>query len=108
MGFNEVTAFGQAFSENTEVFGESFTYSGISLTGVFNQVEIEYAFGEFSMKKITGLMLVTSKPQWTAAGLTPADRGVVTYESVSYQIDKIDGINTTSEPAYTLTLKKLT
>lgn len=108
MGFNEVAAFGQAFSENTEVFGESFTYSGTSLIGVFNQVEIEYAFGEFSTKKITGLMLVTSKPQWAAAGLTPADRGVVTYGSVTYQIEKIDGINTAAEPAFTLTLKKLT
>ena len=108
MGFNEVAVFGQTFSENTQVFGESFTYSGASLIGVFNQVEIEYAFGEFSTKKITGLMLVTSKPQWTTAGVTPTDRGVITYGSITYQIEKIDGINTAAEPAFTLTLKKLT
>lgn len=108
MGFNEVTAAAQDFSESTELFGESFTYSGTSLVGVFNQVEIEYQFGEFSTKKVTGLLCVTSKAQWTAASLTPADRGVVTYGSNTYQIEKIDGLNTAAEPSYALTLKKLT
>lgn len=108
MGFNEVTAAGQAFTEGTSVFGESFTYSGTTLYGVFNQVEIEYQFDEFSTKKLTGLMCVTSKPQWTAASLTPADRGQLTYGGIIYQIEKIDGLDTAAEPAYGLTLKKLT
>ncbi len=108
MGFNEVTAAGQDFSENSEVFGESFTYGGASLVGVFNQVEIEYQFGEFSTKKLTGLICITSKPQWVAASVVPADRGVLTYGGITYQIEKIDGLNTGAEPAYGLTLKKLT
>lgn len=108
MGFNEVTAAGQEFSESTELFGEAFTYSNVALVGVFNQVEIEYQLGEFSTKKLTGLICVSSKPQWTAANIAPADRGVVTYGSNTYQIEKIDGLNTAAEPAYGLTLKKLT
>lgn len=113
MGFNEQTAAGQEFSENSEVFGESFTYTAPNggattsgLVGVFNQVEIEYQFDEFSTKKITLLTVVTSKPQWAA--VVPADRGIVTYDSVTYQIEKIDGITTPAEPAYTLSCKKLT
>ena len=108
MGFSDVVAAGQTFSEATEVFGEAFTYSATSLVGVFNQVEIEYQFGEFSTKKVTGLTCVTSKAQWTAASITPADRGVVTYGSIAYAIEKIDGLNTAAEQAYTLTLKRLT
>lgn len=115
MGFNEVTAAGQSFSEDTELFGESFTYTApnggataAAMVGVFNQVEIEYQFDEFSTKKLTGLMCVTSKPQWVTAAVTPADRGIITYGAITYQIEKIDGLNTAAEPAYGLTLKKLT
>lgn len=108
MGFNEVTAAAQSFSEGTALFGEAFTYANVSLVGVFNQVEIEYQLAEFSTKKVTGLRCVTGKPQWTAASIAPADRGVVTYGSVPYQIEKIDGSGTTAEPAYDLLLKKLT
>lgn len=113
MGFNEVTAAGQAFSENTDVFGESFTYTAPNggattsgLVGVFNQVEIEYQFDEFSTKKLTAMYCVTSKPQWGA--VVPGDRGIITYDSITYQIEKIDGSNTPAEPAFGLTLKKLT
>ena len=115
MGFNDVTAAGQAFSEGTDIFGESFSYTGPSggattpgLVGVFNQVEIEYQFDEFSTKKLTGLICVTSKPQWSTASISPADRGVINYGSVAYQIEKIDGLSSPGEPAFTLTLKKLT
>jgi hypothetical protein len=108
MTFNEATAAGQAFSESLDVFGEPFTYANTALVGVFNQVEIEYQFGEFSTKKITGLMCVTSKPQWAAANIAPADRGVLNYGGINYQIEKIDGTDTAAEPAYGLTLKKLT
>lgn len=113
MGFNEVTAAGQDFSENPDVFGESFTYTAPgggsttgTLVGVFNQVEIEYQLDEFSFKKMTALLVVSSKPQWGA--VVPDDRGIITYGGIGYQIEKIDGTNTAAEPAYGLTLKKLT
>ncbi len=108
MGFSNVVAAGQNFSEDSEVFGEAFTYSSASLVGVFNQVEIEYQFNEYSTRKITGLICVTSKAQWVAASVAPADRGVVTYGSIAYAIKKIDGLNTAAEAAYTLTLERLT
>jgi len=113
MGFNEVTAAGQDFSEGTEIFGESFTYTAPNggattsgLVGVFNQVEIEYQFDDFSTKKMTALICVSSKPQW--ASVVPANRGKVTYGNIGYQIEKIDGADTAAEPAYQLTLKRLT
>jgi hypothetical protein len=113
MGFNEQTAAGQEFSENPEVFGESFTYTAPNggsttsgLIGVFNQVEIEYSFSDFSTKKMTMLTVVSSKPQW--GSVVPADRGIVTYGDITYQAEKIDGTNTAAEPAYTLSCKKLT
>ena len=113
MGFNDVTAAGQEFSEGSEVFGESFTYTAPNggattsgLVGVFNQVEIEYQFDDFSVKKLTSLICVTSKTQWGA--VSPADRGIITYDSITCQIEKIDGLTTPAEPAYTFTCKKLT
>ena len=113
MGFNEVTAAGQAFSEGTSIFGESFTYTAPNggattsgLIGVFNQVEIEYQFSEFSTDKKTGLICVSSKTQWGA--VVPGDRGTITYNSITYQIEKVDGSNTPAEPAFTLTCKKIT
>lgn len=108
MGFYDVAAAGQNFAENTDIFGEAFTYSNASLVGVFNQVEIEYQFGDFSTRKETALICVTSKAQWTTANVTPANRGVVTYGGIGYSIEKIDGMSTGAEPAYTLTLKRLT
>lgn len=113
MGFNEVTASVQDFSENTELFGEFFAYTAPNggsttsgLVGVFNLVEIEYQFDEFSTKKMTALMCVASKPQW--GSVVPADRGIITYGAITYQIEKADGTDTAAEPAYGLTLKKLT
>lgn len=113
MGFNEVTAAGQDFSEGSEIFGESFSYQAPNngtttsgLVGVFNQVEIDYQFDDFSIKKMTALLVVSSKPQW--GSVVPEDRGTITYNSIGYQIEKIDGTNTPAEPAYGLTLKKLT
>lgn len=113
MGFNDITAAVQDFSENTSVFGESFTYTAPNggattsgLVGVLNQVEIEYQFDEFSTKKLTGLVVVSSKTQWGA--VVPGDRGIITYGSVTYQIEKVDGASTAAEPAFTLTCKKLT
>jgi hypothetical protein len=106
--FYDVAAAGQSFAESTEVFGEAFTYSNAALVGVFNQVELEYQFGDFSTRKETALVCVTSKAQWTSANVAPANRGVVTYGSIGYSIEKIDGSDTSAEPAFTLTLKRLT
>lgn len=108
MGFNEVAASAEDFSENPDMFGEAFTYANTSLVGVFNQVEIEYQFNEFSTKKVTAMVCVTSKPQWAAASLTPANGGEITYGAIAYQIVNIDGTNTAVEPAFTLTLQKNT
>lgn len=113
MGFFEVAQAGQNFSENTSIFGESFTYTAPNggattsgLIGVMNQVELEYQFDEFSTKKIAGLVVISSKTQWGA--VVPGDRGVITYGSVTYQIEKVDGTSTGGEPAFSLTCKKLT
>ena len=113
MGFNEVTASVQGFSESTQLFGESFSYTAPNggattsgLVGVFNEVEVEYNFNEFSTNKRTALMCVSSKTQW--GSVVPADRGIITYGSITYQVEKIDGANTAAEPCFGLTLKKIT
>lgn len=108
MGFNEVTAAGQDFSENSDIFGESFTYANVALVGVFNQVEMDFTFADFSVRKITALICISSKPQWAAANITPADRESITYGGIAYQIQQIAGANTAAEPAYELTLFKKT
>lgn len=108
MGFNEVTAAAQSFAEDSSVFGESFSYQNTALVGVFNQVELDYTLQDFSTRKITALVCVTSKPQWTTAGLVPTDRQLVTYGGITYPIQAIAGANTAAEPAFTLTLFKLT
>lgn len=108
MSFNEQTAAAQDFSENAELFGEVFTYQNTALVGVFNQVELDYRFSEFSVRQVTALVCVTSKPQWETAGLTPANRQVIVYGGTSYPIQKIDGVGTEAEPAFTLTCFQLT
>ena len=54
--FNDITAAVQDFSEGTELFGESFSYTAPNggattsgLVGVFNQVEIDYQFEDFEV-----------------------------------------------------------
>lgn len=106
MGFLETVTAGQLFSENA--FGEAFTYSNVALVGVFNEVDDLYTFNDPATRKTTSLVCVSSKAQWTAANVAPANRGVVTYGGVTYQIEEIAGANTGGEPAFTLTLKKLT
>ena len=105
MGFNEQASAAQDFSETTSVFGEAFTYSGIPLIGVFNEVQLTYTFSDFSTKKIAALQLVTSKAQWVAAGLTPANGNEITYGGVVYQIQDIAGADTAAECAYTITFQ---
>lgn len=106
MGFNDITKAGQEFAETT--FGESFTYGGATLTGVFDWVQVQYEFEEAGTRAQTVLVCVSEKTQWTTAGVSPANRGELTYGGIVYQIDQIDGANTSGDPAFTLTLRKLT
>lgn len=97
---------------NEDVMGESFTYTtpaGVTtsgLTGVFNQAAAQFSMEDFSMRRVTDLVLVSSKTQWGA--VVPANRGRITYGSVAYTIEGIDGVSTSGEPCYTLNLKRLT
>lgn len=110
MGFNDITRLGQQFSEGA--FGESFSYTSPSgtttsgLTGVFNQVEVEYQFDEQSTRAVTQLICVASKTQWGAT--VPANRGTITYGGIGYIIERVNGTNSSGEPAFELTCKKLT
>lgn len=106
MGFNDITLAGQVFSETQ--FGESFTYSNTTMTGVFDWVQRAYELEEVGTRLLTVLVCVSSKTQWTTANIAPANRGTVTYGGIAYQIEDIAGANTAGDPAYTLTLKKLT
>lgn len=108
MSFNDVTAAGQAFSENADIFGEAFTYDGASFVGVIDQVVREFTLADFSTRLRTVLTIVTSKPQWTAAGKIPRNRGAVTYAGKQYLIEAIAGDDTPAEPAFTLTCFKQT
>lgn len=106
MGFNDITKAGQQFSETA--FGESFTYGAATLTGVFDWVSTAFNFEEAGTRVIKVLVCVSERTQWTAAGVAPANRGVLTYGGITYQIDQIDGADTAGDPAFTLTLRKLT
>lgn len=107
MGFNEINNAAQQWNE--DVMGDSFTYdSSYSFTGVFAQVEVEYQFDEFSTRMLTAETISTQKAQWTAAGVTPAQKKIVTFGGVDYSVFKIDGLNSPSEPSYTLYVKRLT
>jgi hypothetical protein len=108
MGFFEVASAGQNFAENSGMMGEAFTYQNTSLVGVFNQVSLDYQHADFSMRKITGLVCVSSKWRWEDAGLVPADRQQVVYGGIGYEIQQIAGSNSAGEPCYELTLIKLT
>jgi len=102
--FANVVAAGQDFAENTNFFGESFTYGGATLVGVFSQVEVEYEHSDFSIRRKLALVCVSSKTQWTTAGVSPGNRGTLTYNSIDYTIEGINGADTPGEPAFTLTL----
>ena len=106
MGFNDIAKAGQQFSETT--FGESFTYGGATLTGVFDWVQVAYEIEEVGTRAQTVLVCVSEKTQWASANVAPANRGTLTYGGIAYQIDQIDGANTSGDPAFTLTLRKLT
>jgi hypothetical protein len=97
---------------NEALMGESFSYTspaGVTvsgLTGVFNQVAVDYAFEDYAQRAQTEVVLVASKTQWGAT--VPANRGTITYGAIGYSIEKVDGANTGGEPCFTLQLKRLT
>ena len=103
----DVCAAGQAFSEKESMMGEEFTYQGSTLRGVFDQVSLEWEFSDFSFRKVTALVCVTSKPQWVTAGKTPANREEVVFNGTSYPIQAVAG-ESDKEPAFTLTLFRIT
>lgn len=97
---------------NESVMGESFSYTTLAgsttsgLVGVFNTVEMDFTFQDFSQRRETRLVCVSSKTQWGAT--EPANRATITYGGNTYAIEKIAGLDTDGEPCYELTLKALT
>ncbi len=113
MSFDSVNVAAQAFAEAN--MGETFSYtpplggSGVTtsgLVGVFNEVSIEETFSDFSSKLVTAYTLISGKAQWGA--VVPVNSGTVTNASINYSITKADGSDSAGEPAYMLTLKRLT
>lgn len=96
---------------NEAVMGESFSYTSTagsttsSLTGVFNQAQEQFGFEEFSQRRTVDLVCVSGKTQWGAT--VPENRGTITYNSVSFVIESIDGTASPGEPCYELGLKRL-
>ena len=97
---------------NESLMGESFSYTSLAgtttsgLVGVFNQAQLSFDFADFSQRRTVDLTCVTTKEQW--GNVYPENRGTITYGSISYQIDSIDGANTAGEVAYSLNLKRFT
>lgn len=107
MTFKDVCAAGQLFSEQPEMMGEEFIYQGAILRGVFDQVALDWTFADFSFRKVTALICVTSKAQWAAAAKVPANREEIIFMGKAYPIQAIAG-ESDKEPAFTLTLFQLT
>lgn len=111
MGFNSIVAAGQSFAEDN--FGETFSYTspaGIvtaGLVGVFNQVTQDFQFDDFSSKTVTLYTVTSGKSQW--GSVVPANNGVVTDSSGNtFDVKQLAGVNSAGEPAYELTMNKLT
>jgi hypothetical protein len=96
---------------NEAVMGESFSYTSTAgattsgLTGVFNQAQEQFSFEDFSQRRTVDLVCVSGKTQWGA--VVPGNRGTITYGSVSFVIESVDGTASTGEPCYELGLKRL-
>jgi hypothetical protein len=108
--FDDINSAAAGFNE--AVMGETFTYTTPAgsatsgLLGVFNTVEAEFTFQDFSQRKDVSLVCISSKTQWGA--VEPANRGTITYGGNTYTIEKIAGTDTDGEPCFELTLKVLT
>ncbi len=109
MSFDAINSAASDFNE--DVMGETFTYTTRAgsatsgLVGVFNQAQAQFSMEDFSMRRSVDLVCVSSKTQWGAT--VPEARGSITYGSVAYSIEEIDGLSSAGEPCYTLTLKRL-
>lgn len=107
--FNDINAAAADFNE--DAMGESFSYTSTAgvttsgLVGVFNQAAASYSFEDFSMARKVDLVCVSSKTQWAA--VVPGPRGTITYNSIAYVIQEIDGASSPGEPCYSLSLKRL-
>lgn len=105
MSFDSIIAAAQTSVEN--YVGKSFTYSGKALAGVFSDGSESWTFDDFCQRNEVDLICVTSKAQWETNGVSPANRGVVTYASANYVIEAIRG-SRTDDPCYHLALKRRT
>lgn len=107
--FDDLNAAAADFNES--VMGESFSYTSMAgattsgLTGVFNQAQEQFSFEDFSQRRVVDLICVSGKTQWGAT--VPANRGTITYNSVSYAIESVSGTSSSGEPCYELGLKRL-
>lgn len=111
MSFNSVAAAGQAFAENA--MGETLTHTstlGVAtsgLVGVFNQVTEDFVFNDFSTKKVTRYIVVSSKPQWGAVVPTKDDT-ITDSSGTNYTVSTVNGARSAGEPAYELSMNRLT
>ncbi len=109
--FDTLNAAAQEFAE--EMMGETFSYrspAGVvtsGLVGVFNQVSQDFQFDDFSVKQVTTYTVVSSKTQW--GSVVPGDNGqVIDSSGGTYDVNQISGTLSAGEPAYEITLNKLT
>lgn len=107
--FTDLNAAASSFNET--VMGESFSYTSTAgattsgLVGVFNQAQAQFSFEDFSQRRVVDLICVSGKTQW--GNVVPGNRGTITYGSVAYVIEEVDGASTAGEACYTLNLKRL-
>lgn len=111
MGFDAINALGQQFAETN--MGETFSYTdtnGVSLTGlrgVFSRVDQFFNFEDVGMRKVVSYSVITSCAQW--GNEVPTNNGTVTDSSgQSYNVDDVQGVNTAGDPAFEITLMRLT
>lgn len=111
MTFNAINVLVQQFAETN--MGETFSYTPqigsavTGLVGVFNQVSQDFVFEDAGIRKNTNYTVVSSKAQWGAT--VPANTGFITDSAgIQYACEDISGTNSAGEPAYEITLKRLT
>ena len=83
--------------------GGTFTYGGVSFSGIFSDGSESWTFDDFCQRNNVDIICVSSKPQWTRAGKTPENRGVLTYSGKQNVITAIRG-ERSDDPCYHLAL----
>jgi len=101
MSFSGIIAAAHAKAE--EFVGEVFTYSGVSLRGIFSDGSESWTFDDFCQRNNVDIVCVSGKAQWVTAGKTPENRGVLTYSGKQYVITAIRG-ERSDDPCYHLAL----